>query len=139
MTTWNWFGGKLVDLTAEECATLLHEGAAVGRLGLVDDDGPVIVPVNFRWHHGRVTFRTRAGSLVARVLAARPACAFEVDGIDDYTRSGWSVLVRGAAEEVDPTQAVRDDDAPETWSEGPHAMVFAITPREITGRRVLPS
>jgi len=139
MTTWNWSGGKLVDLEESECRSLLEEGAAVGRLALVDDEGPLIVPVNFRWHHDRVTFRTKVDSLLARHLATRPECAFEVDEIDDYTRSGWSVLVRGVAREVDPVQAVRDDDAPESWSEGPHAAVFAITPARISGRRVLPN
>jgi nitroimidazol reductase NimA-like FMN-containing flavoprotein (pyridoxamine 5'-phosphate oxidase superfamily) len=47
---------------------------------------------------GVIVIRTAAGTKLA--TADHANVTFEVDEIDQRTRSGWSVLVRGLAEEV---------------------------------------
>jgi hypothetical protein len=49
-------------------------------------------------HDGAIVIRTDAGTKLA--AANHATVTFEVEEIDQRTRSGWSVLVRGLAEEV---------------------------------------
>jgi nitroimidazol reductase NimA-like FMN-containing flavoprotein (pyridoxamine 5'-phosphate oxidase superfamily) len=71
----------------------------LGRLALVDADGPVILPVNYTLDEGSVVFRTDPGSKLD-AAAAGATVAFEVDAADERHRTGWSVVVRGRAGEV---------------------------------------
>jgi uncharacterized protein len=68
---------------------------------------------------------------------------FEVDEIDQQTRSGWSVLVRGLAEEV--TSAHRAELIARTeatdvtpWAPGEHGHWMRLIPQAISGRRIVP-
>ena len=90
------------ELTKQECFGLLT-GQHLGRVVLVDDQGPLALPVNFVVDHHTVLFRSDEGTKLE--VASRGArVAFEVGGADEATRTGWSVLVRGEATEVtDPT------------------------------------
>jgi nitroimidazol reductase NimA-like FMN-containing flavoprotein (pyridoxamine 5'-phosphate oxidase superfamily) len=82
-------------LTECECFGLLA-GQHLGRVVLVDDRGPIAFPVNFVLDRHSVVFRSGEGAKLD--AAGRGACvAFEVDGADEATRTGWSVLVRGEA------------------------------------------
>lgn len=49
--------------------------------------------------------------------------AFEIDGIDETSRTGWSVIVRGVTDEVtDPSEVRRLDGLGlEPWAPGPKA------------------
>src|SRR6266487_3423117 len=86
------------ELTKDECFSLLA-GQHLGRLVLVDDRGPIALPVNFVFDQHTVLFRTDEGTKLD--VASRGArVAFEVDGVDEATCTGWSVLVRGEATEV---------------------------------------
>ena len=70
-------------------------------------------------------------------LGSAPA-AFQIDEFDDYTQSGWSVLLRGHATYVD----VADHPAAAElipWAEGQRSLLVRIAAREITGRRLLPA
>jgi hypothetical protein len=58
---------------------------------------------------------------------------------DEYTQTGWSVLVRGSAAYVDPTDLPADEDRPHTWAEGQRTLHVRITPHNIAGRRLLPA
>ena len=70
----------------------------LGRLVLVLDHHPEVFPVNYGLDDNVVVFRTRPGT---RLVAAHQAhVAFHVDHHDEATRSGWSVLVQGMAEDV---------------------------------------
>src|SRR5580693_4003599 len=85
-------------LEAEECWALL-EARHLGRLAFVDQDGPIVLPINYAVVDGVVIFRTDAGGkLDAAVRGDR--LAFEIDGFDALEQTGWSVVVRGAAELV---------------------------------------
>ena len=86
------------ELTDDECRKLLGM-RHLGRLALVDADGPVILPVNYTLDEGSVVFRTDPGSKLD-AAAAGATVAFEVDAADERDRTGWSVVVRGQAGEV---------------------------------------
>src|SRR5688572_21723558 len=77
-------------LPPAECWRLLGEHR-LGRLGLVVDGEPVILPVNFVVHQRSIVFRT-AGGTKLDAATDWPAVAFEIDGTEGE-RGGWSVLV----------------------------------------------
>lgn len=83
-------------LADHECWRLLRS-VEFGRLGLIVDGQPEIIPVNFTVDTGTVVFRTATGTKLD-ALTARPAVAFEVDGIEQDM--AWSVLVKGRAEPI---------------------------------------
>jgi hypothetical protein len=64
--------------------------------------------------------------------------AFEVDGVEEATRTGWSVLVRGEAVEVtDPAGLARVRKlALYPWAPGAKARYVRILPTVLTGRRI---
>jgi hypothetical protein len=131
-----WFQGRLLDLDGDECLELLAV-KQVGRLGYADEDGPVVVPVNYVLHDGNVFFRTSPHTELGRHTRSATV-AFEVDDIDDFTQSGWSVLVRGPAEYVDPDDLPAAEDArPTPWPQGMRPLHVRIRPRSISGRRLL--
>ena len=98
-TSPGWVHGRITELDRAECLELLMR-RSVGRVGFGTADGPLVLPVNFVPYDGGVLFRTSPHNSIAQNLNGRPAC-FEVDEIDDFTESGWSVLVRGTAAFVD--------------------------------------
>ena len=71
----------------------------MGRLAFVDDRGPIVLPVNFAVDNHTLLVRSAAGTKLG-VLGRGDRVAFEVDGIDAASGTGWSVLVRGEAIEV---------------------------------------
>lgn len=88
----------LEELTDTECHNLLAE-RHLGRLALVDAQGPVILPVNYVFDQGSVVFRTDPGAKPDAAADDTPV-AFEVDAVDEGTRTGSSVVVRGSLAEV---------------------------------------
>jgi uncharacterized protein len=129
---------QLEALSREECFALLAEGV-VGRLVFLDDEGPGAVPVNYGLAGEEVVFRLERGSHLRKVL--HPRVAFEVDHVESGAATGWSVLVRGEAREVDLEDvpkflSVLRGSFPRPWAEGVHSVWVAITPRTVTGRRL---
>src|SRR4051812_33418537 len=94
-----WFRGELRELTREECLELLAS-KNVGRVAYCSPDGPEVFPLNYVLQGESVLFRTSPHTALGRHLRLDVA-AFHVDEIDDYTETGWSVLVRGAVAVVD--------------------------------------
>lgn len=130
-------GREMLVLPREECLRLLA-GHRFGRLA-VTADSPVIRPVNYLFDEPSqsVVFRTADGSKF-HVLLVGAEAAFEIDGIDEGFRIGWSVIVAGKTEEVTRPSDVRRLDALglEPWAPGrkPHWMrIRAFT---VTGRRI---
>ena len=109
----------------------------LGRLALVDADGPVILPVNYTLDEGSVVFRTDPGSKLD-AAAAGATVAFEVDAADERDRTGWSVVVRGQAGEVsEPADLERLRTLPlYPWAPGAKARYVRIRPTSVTGRRI---
>ena len=125
------------ELGQEVCASLL-EGHRFGRIAVVVDGAPVIFPVNYAFHDGRVAIRTDPGTKLAAAALGR--VAFEIDGVDPAAHTGWSVLVRGTGYDVtdsidEESEELRRMDV-DTWAPGAKANWVRIEPTGITGRRV---
>ena len=108
-------------------------GIAFDRLA-----GPVVLPVNYVVYEGGVLFRTSPHNSIARHVRGSKA-AFEVDEIDDFTQSGWSVLLSGTAELVEDVHGLPSESRPVPWAEGTRSLHVRVRPRSITGRRLFPS
>ena len=124
------------ELTKSECFGLLA-GQHLGRVVLVDDRGPIALPVNFVLDRHTVVFRSDEGTKLE--VAGRGAfVGFEVDGADEATRTGWSVLVRGEATEItDPDDLARVRQLPlSPWAPGAKTRYVRILPSSLTGRRI---
>lgn len=129
-----WFPGHLKELSLEECQEELAQHQ-VGRVAYCGADGPVVVPVNYVWDGDGVLLRISPHSTLAQELRSGTA-AFQVDEFDDYTQSGWSVLVRGPAAYVDAA----DHPSAEhlfPWAEGQRTLHVRIAAREVSGRRLV--
>jgi uncharacterized protein len=124
------------ELTKSECFELLAR-ERLGRVAVVDDLGPVVFPVNFIFDRHMVVLRTDEGTkLDAAVRGSR--VAFEIDGADPATCTGWSVVVRGEAVEVTgPAELARLRRLPlHPWAPGAKAHYVRILPAALTGRRI---
>lgn len=129
---------QLPDLSRTEAFELLGE-AGLGRIAFLDSVGvlPVILPVNYVLHAGAVTFQTEPGSTLSAALRDAPI-AFESDGTDTTDQTGWSVIIRGHAEELtDPNQLAALARRPlQPRTPGAHHHYVQIRPSLITGRRI---
>jgi len=127
----------LEELSYEDCLRLLRMGV-VGRVAVVVDGLPVIVPANYRVIDDAegvgLTVRTRGGSMVDRALEA----ALEVDGIDTLHHQGWSVLARGMLGHLSDLDVERRDREvdPHPWV-GERDSWLVLRPLSITGRRLV--
>lgn len=128
-------------LTNAQCWTLLAQ-EVVGRLGVVAQGYPLIFPVNFGLDDKVVVIQTGPGLKLA--AADHANVTFEVDQLDPHTGRGWSVLVRGLAEEVTEqhTAATRSRTRAagvEPWEAGSHEHLLRVIPHGISGRSVGPA
>ena len=131
-----WQSGRLVELDEDECWELLAS-RVVGRVAYDDGSGPVVLPLNYQAVDGRIRVRTTPHSALGlRVRDCR--VAFEVDDVDEFRSSGWSVLVRGRASIVDVDLHGRAE-GPRTWASGNRSLVLEIDADEVTGRRLMGS
>jgi uncharacterized protein len=127
-------------IPTDECYRLLatHE---IGRIGINAEHYPLILPVNYALDGTTVVIRTGAGIILR--TAPHVNVTFEVDEIDQRTRSGWSVLVRGQAEEVgaehrDQIIAATRATGVEPWAPGDRGHWLRLIPHDISGRRIVP-
>lgn len=123
--------GTLTTLERAECLELLA-AQPVGRLAVMDGDSPLVVPVNYVLDGDCIVFRSDLGAKLTAL--AHQKVSFEVDYIDWYHRTGWSVLVRGAAYEA--TRWEVDHLLLEPWAEGDKRHWVRIPIVDITGRRL---
>jgi nitroimidazol reductase NimA-like FMN-containing flavoprotein (pyridoxamine 5'-phosphate oxidase superfamily) len=128
---------ELLELPLEACLARLQEHV-VGRLCFTADEWPVAIPVNYRFVETSgprwLAVRTRPGNILDR---APLKVAFEVDGIDEARRQGWSVLVRGTLHRVDAEAAgFRERFDPEPWIMAERDSWLVIDPVLITGREL---
>ena len=129
---------QLHDLSLVECLELLST-SHLGRLAFVDSVGvlPIIIPVTYVMYDGSVVFRTGPGAKLVAAVRGAPV-AFEVDGVDEADRTGWSVVVRGHAEEL--VDAVELTDLREQhlrpWAPGAKRHYVRVNANLISGRRI---
>jgi nitroimidazol reductase NimA-like FMN-containing flavoprotein (pyridoxamine 5'-phosphate oxidase superfamily) len=131
-------GTELESLPEDECRRLLA-ATAVGRIAFVVEDRPVVFPVNYRLLTGEsglwILLRTRPGNAID---GAPEHVAFEIDGIDQAHRQGWSVLVRGVVRRLDHNEIelfIHRFD-PKPWMEQERTSWLAIKPQTMSGRRL---
>jgi nitroimidazol reductase NimA-like FMN-containing flavoprotein (pyridoxamine 5'-phosphate oxidase superfamily) len=129
---------EMLMLPREDCLRLLASHG-FGRVA-VAMDAPVIRPVNYVFDEPSqsVVFRTADGSKFHAMLVNGNA-AFEIDGIDPDSRTGWSVIIVGMTEEVtSPTELRRLNRLGlETWTPGPKAHWMRIRAWTVSGRRIV--
>jgi uncharacterized protein len=128
----------LDEIDAAECWRLLAT-QPVGRIAIVVGHYPLVFPVNFAVDGHEILYRTGVGLKLYSLR--RCNVTFEVDEIDPIHRTGWSVMVKGAAHEIDAEHnhgaATRADAGGATpWAPGRRDHLIRISADEISGRRI---
>lgn len=127
----------LEELSFDESLALL-QSHDLGRLALIVNEFPIIVPVNYRLvdagARNWIALRARSGGIVEQ---GTMNVAFQIDGIDRVRRRGWSVLARGTLHRVDPDAAgFRERFDPDPWISEDRDAWMVVEPFQITGRRL---
>jgi hypothetical protein len=125
------------ELSASECAELLRRGVA-GRVALSTPTGPHIVPVNYTVVEDAIIMRTSPYSLLG-TYGRDTTLAFEIDGLDEENRRGWSVQARGRVEvltDPDELDTIRDLGQPDPWAGGARSLHLRLRWTELSGRQV---
>ena len=115
--------GMLHALSRHECYELLAAGS-VGRFAYVARAGvPDIVPVNYTLDADDVLIRSGPGPKL-QAAERREIVAFEMDALDEASRTGRSVVVIGRAERVRASEQERLDArlAATPWAAGPRRL-----------------
>jgi nitroimidazol reductase NimA-like FMN-containing flavoprotein (pyridoxamine 5'-phosphate oxidase superfamily) len=123
-------------LDEERCLALLGE-CRVGRVAVLVSGVPHVVPVNYALLDGDIVFRSGSGTKLHAAIQSQPV-SFEVDRIDDDTRSGWSVLVSGIATVVTDGEARARIDALdlEPWAPGARDELVRVRADLVSGREI---
>lgn len=126
----------LIELTRSECDELLTS-SVIGRLGVLVDGRPEVYPVCHVYVDGSVAFPTNAGTKLHAALSW-PFVAFEVDAIEPDGLSGWSVIVKGRAEEVTEAAEIERLSGVRTvaWRSSGSEHWIRIESSEVSGRRI---
>jgi uncharacterized protein len=123
-------------LSESQCRELLAS-RDLGRIAFSIGGQPEILPINYAADGLVVVFRTAQDTIMMGALSGR--VAFEVDSWDPQTRVGWSVVLKGVAEEVargvDPFSAALRERPVFPLAPGNRERWIAIYPAEISGRR----
>ncbi|POX52576.1 pyridoxamine 5'-phosphate oxidase [Streptomyces sp. Ru71] len=125
------------ELCRGECLRLMA-AVGVGRLVYTRQALPAVLPVAFRLDaDGSVLVCARADSGLVRAVDGA-VVAFETDDVDPARRSGWSVVVTGAAAVVtDPAEHARLlRTGPRSWAPSPQEVFVRVTPELVTGREL---
>ncbi len=131
---------EMLDVPREECLRLLASHT-FGRLAVsMGERAPVLRPVNYLFDEPSqsVVFRTAVGSGFHALLRSAEA-TFEIDGIEEHARTGWSVILSGVADEVtNPNEISRLDGlALDSWAPGDKAHWMRIRALTVSGRRIV--
>ncbi len=121
----------------ERCFDLLR-GESVGRVAVVVDGEVEIFPVNYVVDGDQIVIASNVGRKMSGMLDCR--LTFEVDTVDVAAQAGWSVIVHGVVEGIEPygdgDHSGRDGHLlPQPWA-GPKRLLIQVRPEKISGRRV---
>ena len=125
----------VVSLDVADCYILLRS-RTLGRVATKIGDDLAIFPVYYAVMGDDIVFRTAPGTkLVAAILEMK--VAFEVDGASP----GWSVLVRGRAEELrDHAEQVHARTLlGNDWPAGEREQFVRVRAEVVTGRKLPPA
>ena len=127
-------------LSRDQCLALLashHFGRVAIRLG---EGPPVIRPVNYLFDLASqsVVFRTDPGSKLHALLHSTEA-TFEIDGVDEVSQVGWSVIIQGVTEKITREHELRRLGrlGLKSWAPGAKAHWIRIRARTVSGRRLV--
>ena len=123
-------------LSEEECWSLLAT-KSVGRLAISIMNQPDIFPVNYALDGLTLVVRSAPGLKLAGATLG-DGVAFEVDDLDEDAHTGWSIVVRGEATEIEvgPDRMAAEELPLQPWAESEKSRYFRITPTMVTGRSV---
>jgi nitroimidazol reductase NimA-like FMN-containing flavoprotein (pyridoxamine 5'-phosphate oxidase superfamily) len=123
-------------LSEEECWELLRH-QHIGRLAVAIANQPEIFPVNYVVHDGAIFFLTAEGTKFAGAVLGT-SVAFEIDAADPLFHTGWSVVVRGSAVEVETMDELVEVEALplRPWGPGVKRRYVKVVPEHVTGRRI---
>jgi len=123
-------------LTEAQCRDLIAS-RDIGRIAFSIGDELEIFPVNYAADGSVIVFRTAVDGKLRNAVMRR--VAFEVDGWDPDTGVGWSVVVKGTAQEVthgiDPFAAALRERPVYPLAPGEREEWIAVYPSEVSGRR----
>lgn len=122
-------------LSAAGCRELLPT-APVGRLAVPTPNFPTLEPVSFAVIEGELVVAVPAGS-AGDALASGTPVAFEADVLDPELRRGWSIVVKGPVEDLDPDVAELVRPALTPWSAAPDDRLLLVRSERITGQRIV--
>jgi nitroimidazol reductase NimA-like FMN-containing flavoprotein (pyridoxamine 5'-phosphate oxidase superfamily) len=126
----------LVELDRETSLALLA-GLDVGRLAWADGDRVMVFPLNFVLDGEDILAQTRSEAIFA-AAAAHPRLTFQGDEAESGLRTGWTVMVTGAAEEVmEDADAARARTLVKPWRKDGPFRVLRIHAEDVIGRRLL--
>lgn len=128
-------GPVLEALSTADCRRLLRS-VPIGRLAFTIAALPTIQPVHFAVRDDELLIPARRGGSVA-VASRGSVVAFEVDGYEATTRTGWSVTLVGPARVLtDAVEVARLHRAGlEPWAPE-HACVVTVHIARISGRQL---
>ncbi len=128
--------GSLEILSEHQCRELLAS-RSVGRIAFPFGDETEIFPVNYATDGAIVVFRTAPGTKLAQSVQSR--VAFEVDDWDIEAKAGWSVVLKGVAQEVtagaDPFSKALRARKVDPLAPGEREHWIAVYPALLSGRR----
>lgn len=127
--------GTIEELGRDECLTRMAT-QRLGRLGVVVDGVPLVLPMRFAMEGDTVVLQTNQGAKVFHAPMA--SVSFEVDHVDWEKGLGWSVLVQGIGEDIstaldERSEALRSLTV-HSWAPPPADRWLKIIPHKITGR-----
>jgi nitroimidazol reductase NimA-like FMN-containing flavoprotein (pyridoxamine 5'-phosphate oxidase superfamily) len=131
---------SLDEIAEADCWQLLST-QAVGRVAVIVGHYPLVFPVNYAVAEKSIVFRTGSGTKLHAVH--RSNMSFEVDSIDPVHHVGWSVMVKGVAQELSvahnrATVSRAELGGATPWAPGDRNHFIRILADEITGRRIRP-
>jgi uncharacterized protein len=111
---------------------------SIGRIAYTTDGEQRVLPVNYVLQGDGVIFRTVPDGDVFRD-ALETTCAFEIDQIDEFYQSGWSVLAVGGLQMLtEEFGRLRFGKIPQPWAAGQRSMFVRLPCVQLTGGRVIP-
>ena len=122
-------------LTEDECWMFLSS-QHIGRLGVAIAGEPDIFPVNYVVQDRSVVFLTAEGTKLAGAVLGL-SVVFEIDAADPLFHTGWSVILRGRADEVEKMDdLVAVEELPlQPWGPGKKRRYVRVT-GTVSGRRI---
>jgi nitroimidazol reductase NimA-like FMN-containing flavoprotein (pyridoxamine 5'-phosphate oxidase superfamily) len=128
----------LEELSEEVCLDLLR-AYDVGRIAVVVEGDPVVVPINYlavdRDGEPAIVLRTRRGNVID---SGSTRAALQIDGIDPVHQCGWSVLARGVLRHLDDDAIAALEEHPRarSWLGATRDTWLVIEHLRISGRRL---